>query len=77
MMITGGGSIGIGTASPSCLLHVDGPARIGSRRVAALPAASLVGAGSLLFVPDEAGGPTLAFSDGASWRRVQDRAAVS
>lgn len=32
---------------------------------------------SLVFVYDEAGGPTLAFSDGTNWRRVQDRAIVS
>ncbi len=32
---------------------------------------------SLVFVVDETGGPTLAFSDGTNWRRVQDRAIVS
>ena len=32
---------------------------------------------SLVFVYDEAAGPTLAFSDGSDWRRVQDRAIVS
>jgi len=31
----------------------------------------------LIFVYDESGGPTLAFSDGTHWLRVQDRAIVS
>jgi hypothetical protein len=34
-------------------------------------------AGILIFVPDEAGGSTFAFSDGTNWRRVADRAIVS
>lgn len=33
--------------------------------------------GGLLYVKDEAGGATIAFSDGTDWRRVQDRAVVS
>lgn len=32
---------------------------------------------ALVYVYDEAGGPTLAFSDGTHWLRVQDRAIVS
>lgn len=32
---------------------------------------------SLVFVYDETGGATLAFSDGSDWLRVQDRAIVS
>jgi len=31
----------------------------------------------LIFVSNETGGATIAFSDGVSWRRVQDRAVVS
>ena len=31
----------------------------------------------LIFVSNEAGGATIAFSDGINWRRVQDRAIVS
>lgn len=31
----------------------------------------------LIFVSDETGGATIAFSDGTNWRRVQDRAVVS
>lgn len=30
-----------------------------------------------IYVRDEAGGPTIAFSDGTSWRRVTDRNVVS
>ncbi len=33
--------------------------------------------GAVLFVSDETGGATLAFSDGTNWRRVQDRVIVS
>ena len=31
----------------------------------------------IIYVSDETGGATLAFSDGSDWRRVQDRAVVS
>lgn len=31
----------------------------------------------LIYVSDETGGPTVAFSDGTNWLRVQDRAVVS
>lgn len=31
----------------------------------------------LIYVSDESGGATLAFSDGTNWRRVQDRAIIS
>jgi hypothetical protein len=43
--------------------------------VAVLPA--IAPAGSLAFVPDEAGGSVLAFFDGTAWRRSTDRAIVS
>jgi hypothetical protein len=44
--------------------------------VATLPTASLWTQG-LIYVSDETGGATIAFSDGTNWRRVQDRAIVS
>lgn len=44
--------------------------------VATLPAASDYEA-CTIYVSDETGGATLAFSDGTNWRRVQDRAVVS
>lgn len=36
-----------------------------------------VSEGATIYVSNEAGGKTLAFSDGTNWRRVQDRAIVS
>jgi hypothetical protein len=56
---------------------VDGAIQVKAIAKATLPAASTQGAGAILFVPDEAGGATLAFSDGTSWRRVADLAVVS
>lgn len=32
---------------------------------------------SIIYVTDDAGGSTLAFSDGTDWRRVSDRAIIS
>jgi hypothetical protein len=31
----------------------------------------------IIYVSDESGGATLAFSDGTNWRRVQDRAIIT
>jgi len=44
--------------------------------VLTLPTASEYPRG-VIYVSNEAGGATLAFSDGTNWRRVQDRAVVS
>lgn len=44
--------------------------------VAGVPAAASNARG-LIYVSDETGGATVAFSDGADWRRVQDRAVIS
>lgn len=43
---------------------------------ASLPSAG-AGAARLIYVWDEAGGPTAAYSDGGSWRRIYDNAVVS
>ncbi len=53
-----------------------GPAVV---KVADLPGVKKIEAGGarLAFVPDEAGGATLAFWDGASWRRTSDNAVCS
>jgi hypothetical protein len=59
------------------LVAATGLPRVPSLGKAALPSASTSGAGALVHVADEAGGATLAFSDGTSWRRVTDRAVVS
>lgn len=52
------------------------PLLLKSYTVATLPTASLW-TGATIFVSDETGGATLAFSDGTNWRRVQDRAIAS
>ena len=33
--------------------------------------------GSIIYVSNESGGKTIAFSDGSDWRRAQDRAVIS
>jgi hypothetical protein len=64
-------------------LDIDGtnvdcnlPARLRSYAKASLPSAS-ASARALIYVSDEVGGATVAFSDGTNWRRVQDYAVVS
>ena len=52
------------------------PAEVVSYTVATLPTASSY-TNHIVYVSDETGGATLAFSDGTNWRRVQDRAVVS
>jgi hypothetical protein len=47
-----------------------------SYTVATLPSVSTY-AGSMIYVSNETGGATIAFSDGTNWRRVQDRNIVS
>lgn len=51
------------------------PLQCASFTVATLPPATP--AGQMIYVSNEIGGATLAFSDGTNWRRVQDRAIVS
>jgi hypothetical protein len=75
--ILASGEVGVGTASPTTALHVNGGVRVGQVAKASLPSAATVGAGTLFHVTDEAGGAVLAFSDGTDWRRVTDRAVVS
>lgn len=57
-------------------LEVRGELRLPAFTVAALPAASR-SERCLVYVSNETGGATVAFSDGTNWRRVQDRAIVS
>jgi hypothetical protein len=46
-----------------------------SFKVASLPNAGVPG--QMIYVSDESGGATMAFSDGSNWRRITDRAIVS
>ncbi|MGB0658178.1 MAG: hypothetical protein ACPGOS_03845 [Gammaproteobacteria bacterium] len=43
--------------------------------VSGLPSAAQPG--QMIYVSDETGGATMAFSDGTNWRRITDRAVVS
>lgn len=74
--IASGGEVGVGTAAPTARLHVAGPVRTGSYLKAALPSAASVGAGTLAYVQDAAGGAQFAYSDGAQWLKMRDGAAV-
>lgn len=57
-------------------LEATGPVRLATFTVATVPDATVFTQG-LIYVSDEAGGATVAFSDGTNWRRVQDRAVIS
>ncbi|WP_274626889.1 DUF2793 domain-containing protein [Arvimicrobium flavum] len=77
LMIASNGNVGIGAGTPATKLDVDGPVKVKSYTLGGgLPAATGI-AGAIIFVGDEAGGAVLAFSDGADWRRVTDRAVVA
>lgn len=45
--------------------------------VSGISAASTANKGQIVYISDETGGATLAFSDGTNWRRLQDRAVIS
>ena len=75
-VVDAAGRMGLGVA-PTSRLTVDGAVRVKGYAKAALPSAATEGAGALVFVTDDALGATLAFSDGSTWRRSHDRAAVA
>ncbi len=56
--------------------RVTGITELQSYTVANLPNPAEFEA-SMIYVSNEVGGATLAFSDGTNWRRVQDRTVVS
>lgn len=58
------------------LLDNSQPQQVPSYTVLTMPLASDY-EGYLIYVSNEVGGATLAFSDGTNWRRVQDRAIIS
>ena len=61
----------------------EGPFLVQGYTVAALPAPENYGSigddpfSSMIFIKDETGGPTMAFSNGTNWLRVSDNAIVS
>lgn len=55
---------------------MTGPLTLASFNVADVPDEA-TWAGSLIYVPDETGGPTVAYSNGTDWKRVYDNATVS
>lgn len=55
---------------------MEAPLVLETYTVATVPTASSWTQG-LIYVSDETGGATVAFSDGTNWRRVQDRVIVS
>lgn len=71
------GRTGFGVSAPTARVQVDGAMRVKSYVKTALPSASAEGAGAMIYVSNDAAGATLAFSDGADWRRVHDRAVVA
>lgn len=83
----GNGDVGDGPAAAALALSDDvlrldgnqpmaGPLILASYLVAEVPAAA-DWTGGEIYVSNESGGATLAFSDGTDWRRVQDRAIIS
>jgi hypothetical protein len=70
------GVVGINTTTPNanCAIDIEGVAKVKSYTVATVPTAVV---GGIIYVSDETGGATLAFSDGTNWRRTSDLAVVS
>lgn len=66
-----------GDLSITGTLKAGGPVRAKSYTVASAPSASASGTGAMIYVSNESGGATMAFSDGANWRRMSDRAVIS
>lgn len=58
-------------------VEATGSLKLPSYTVATMPSASAHGAGAQIYVSNESGGATPAFSDGTNWRRVADRAIVT
>jgi len=59
------------------IIVTNGSVKLESYTVAGVPSASTHGAGAMIYVSDETGGATMAFSDGTNWKRCSDLATVS
>lgn len=60
--------------------RINGPFMVPSYTVVSAPSPTNwqgTGFSSIIYVSDETGGATLAFSDGTNWRRVQDRTIIA
>jgi hypothetical protein len=53
------------------------PPKVPSYTLATAPSASLAGAGAMILITDDAGGPVLAYSDGTNWRRFNDKSIIT
>ena len=73
----GDGSTVVSVNSTAFDCSAAGYIKLEAYTVAGLPAAASGNEAGLVYVTNESGGKTLAFSDGTNWRRVQDRAVVS
>jgi hypothetical protein len=65
-----------GVLSISAATSFTKPVKLASFTVLTAPSASANSAG-MIYISNESGGATPAFSDGVSWRRVHDRAIIS
>ena len=65
-----------GSETPMSGVYSNGVPYFPTFTVATLPSAATYTRG-IIFVSDESGGATMAFSDGTDWRRMADRAVVS
>lgn len=75
MVLNRAGNFGIGvTARTGVKLDVDGVVATKAYTVGTLPSVVVSG---LIYISNETGGATLAFSDGTNWRRCWDLAIVS
>lgn len=66
-----------GELTTSGPIVAGGPVRLPAHTASGAPSPLGSGVGSLIFLSDEVGGATIAFSDGTDWRRVSDRAIAS
>lgn len=76
-VIDGTGRVGFGTSTLTTRFQVNGAIRVKTFSRTLLPDPAVQGAGAIIYVSDDSAGATLAFCDGAGWRRVHDRNPVA